>query len=181
MRLRSSRATILTPARARLPSSSRQVEAVPAGPFLSRDFALRVAASPAACRLPKGFGARLRPRRVLACAGSSRVPYGHSVYTLPYNGDVLTGVSPEYTTCVCVRVCVGERERKFRPCVGRTWEFGVWALLFNISICEAASRPLRAASCAGLRRVRGRGVEPHSYLLRATTTSHASCRIKSKE
>ena len=25
---------------------------------------------------------------------------------MPYNGDVLTGVSPEYTTCVCV----GERE-----------------------------------------------------------------------
>ena len=44
--------------------------------------------------------------------------------TLPYNGDGLTGVSPEYTTCVCACVRGGERERKFRPCVGRTWDLG---------------------------------------------------------
>ena len=33
----------------------------------------------------------------------------------------------------------------------------------KISICEAASRPRRAAVCAGLRSEGGRGVEPRSY------------------
>ena len=72
-----------------------------AGPFLSRDFALRVAASPAACRLPKGFGARLRPRRVLACAGSSRVPYGHSVYGTVWDRKTLRCKHARKRTKVC--------------------------------------------------------------------------------
>ena len=88
---------------------------------------------------------------------------------LPYNGDVLTGVSPEYT--LCVRVCGRERAEVPTLC-GSNLGVWVWARLSvpKISICEAASRPLRAAVCAGLRRKGGRGVEPRSYFYWATTT-----------